>query len=381
MRILFCNYEYPPLGGGGGVVTSFIAEELAKRHEVTVLTSRALGLPSEQVENGVRIIRVPVYFRRQGAVANLASMLTYIPMAIRVGIKHIMTERYDLINSHFVLPTGPVGLKLARFGRIPHVLTLHGGDLYDPTKFTSPHRHLFIRKTIKWLLKNSNLVVVNSRNTLNNMQQYFTAEIEGKLTPLGIRRQHDCNPAFRGNYRCSDSEVLLVTVGRLIARKAVSQLISVMNMFKDKNARLLVIGKGPLEQNLKNECKDKRLMNKTIFLGFVEESEKYRILRMCDIYVSTSQHEGFGLVFLEAMHSGLPIVCYDHGGHTEFVQNNETGYIVPLNDLNLFKERCEFLIDNQDLRRSIGENNKRRVREFYIDKSASMYEEAFTSIL
>jgi glycine/D-amino acid oxidase-like deaminating enzyme len=50
MRILFCNYEYPPLGGGGGVVMAALARELARRHTVTVLTSGALGLPAENTE-------------------------------------------------------------------------------------------------------------------------------------------------------------------------------------------------------------------------------------------------------------------------------------------------------------------------------------------
>jgi hypothetical protein len=81
LKILFCNYEYPPLGGGGGV-----ARELARRHEVTVLTSQALGLEGESTEGSVRIIRVPVFFRRQLAVANFPSMLAFLPSATLNGI-------------------------------------------------------------------------------------------------------------------------------------------------------------------------------------------------------------------------------------------------------------------------------------------------------
>ncbi len=82
MKILFCNYEYPPLGGGGGVVMAALARELARRHSVTVLTSRALGLPGgESMEGGVRIVRAPVFFRRELAVANFPSMLAYVPAA------------------------------------------------------------------------------------------------------------------------------------------------------------------------------------------------------------------------------------------------------------------------------------------------------------
>src|ERR1700680_4513064 len=74
LRILFCNYEYPPLGGGGGVVMAAMARSLPQRQDVTVLTSRAAGLPSEGMDANVKVVRVPVFFRRHLAVANMPSM-------------------------------------------------------------------------------------------------------------------------------------------------------------------------------------------------------------------------------------------------------------------------------------------------------------------
>ncbi|MGH8230075.1 MAG: glycosyltransferase, partial [Steroidobacteraceae bacterium] len=87
MRILFCNFEYPPLGGGGGVVMAAIARELARRHDVTVLTSRAAHLPSESSDSGARIVRVPVFFRSRLAVANLPSMAAYLPTGAWRGLQ------------------------------------------------------------------------------------------------------------------------------------------------------------------------------------------------------------------------------------------------------------------------------------------------------
>jgi len=101
MRILLCNYEYPPIGGGGGVITALLAEELATRHEVTVLTSRMLGLPGFSQEHGVRIIRAPVPFRRIRAAANMASMFAYLPSGILEGRKLLSRESFDVINAHF----------------------------------------------------------------------------------------------------------------------------------------------------------------------------------------------------------------------------------------------------------------------------------------
>jgi glycosyltransferase involved in cell wall biosynthesis len=380
MKILFCNYEYPPLGGGGGVATSFIAHELAKRHEVTVLTSQLRGLPSKQATDRVQIIRVPVIFRKEKTVANLLSLMTFIPLAIRTGKKLLENSNYDLINTHFALPTGPVGDTLARHAKIPNVLSLHGGDVYDPSKLFSPHRNPLLQAWIRRLLRKADRVVVNSNDTLHNMRRYYLDDIDVTRIELGIRG-HDVGTALRGKYGCKSEEALLVTVGRLIARKAIYQLITMMASLNEENVRLLILGKGPQEKFLIKTRNRKGLENKIIFLGHVDENEKFRILKMCDIYVSTSQHEGFGLAFLEAMQSGLPIVCYDNGGQNDFLKDQETGYLVQLNDINQFTKKCEILVRNPMLREEIGEYNRLKAQDFHIDRCAAMYEDVFIKTL
>ena len=376
MRILFCNYEYPPIGGGGGVVNALLAQELAKRHDVTVLTSQGLNLPPERVDAGVRVVCAPVFFRKQQAVANLFSMLAFLPMGVRTGKRLFKAGWYDIINTHFVLPTGPVGDSLARFADVPNVLSLHGGDLYDPSKWLSPHRHVYLRSWVRRLLRRADVIVGQSRNTLENMRRFYTPEIQGVQIPLGIRRPQ-AGAALRSHYGCHESDVLLVTVGRLVARKGLPQLITVMTALRGAKVRLLIVGIGPQEQLLKEEVNRRHLAQQILFLGYVEEAEKFRILQMCDLYVSTSQHEGFGLVFLEAMACGLPIVCYNRGGQTDFLCDGETGCLIPLNDMNLFKERCAALNGDPELRRAMGNHNKHLVEEYCIDNCATKYGKLF----
>lgn len=379
MKILFCNFEYPPLGGGGGVVNASLAQELAKRHEVTVLTSRGPGLPSERIEGGVRVVRVPVFFRNEQTVASYLSMLTYLPVGFRVGKKLLMSDRFDVINTHFVLPTGPVGDALARFAKIPNVLSVHGGDLYDPSKFASPHRHPLLRIWIRRLLRRADGVVGQSWNTLGNMRRYYTPELEGIRIPLGIPRPK-MESASRREYGFGNEEALLVTVGRLVGRKAVDQLLSMMEALRNEPVRLLIIGTGPLEAQLKDQVSRKGLSEKVAFLGQVGEQEKFRILQMCDLYVSTSQHEGFGLVFVEAMASGLPVVCYDHGGQTDFLKDEVNGFLVPLNDRDRFLDRCRLLIRDSGRRQEMARINQKAVEDFYIDRCAAQYEQVFAKV-
>ena len=377
---MFCNFEYPPLGGGGGVANALLAEELSKRHDVTVLTSRGLGAPAEAIENGVRVIRVPVFFRRQQAAANLLSMFAYLPMGSMVGRKLLGRESYDVINTHFVLPTGPVGDALARYARIPHVVSVHGGDVYDPSKWTSPHRHALLRFWIRRLLRRAACVVGQSRNTLENMRRYYAPEIEGVRIPLGIKRP-EIGTGSRAHYGFAQDDVLLATVGRLVRRKAIDQLITVMSGIGADSVHLLILGTGPMEQSLREQARDLGVKDQVHFLGYVEEREKFGILKISDVFVSTSQHEGFGLVFLEAMASGLPVICYDHGGQTDFLANGQTGYVLPLNDLAQFSQCCKKLIADKSNREEMGRENTRRAEELFIDRCAARYETLFLEVI
>lgn len=380
MRILFCNYEYPPLGGGGAVVNASLAKEMAKDHDVTVLTSRAPGLPAEAIEDGVKVVRVPVFFRRQRFAANIPSMFTYILMASFRGRKLIREDSYDVISTIFVLPTGPVGNILSQFSGIPNILTVIAGDIYDPSKVTSPHRHPILRAWIKKLIRRADRVILNSSNVLGYMHRLYTPEVEGIQIPLGIER-HLSSDASRQEYGFQENEILLVTVGRLVARKALDQLIAAMENFRGQRVRLLIIGTGPQEESLKAEMHQKQLEDQISFMGYVDDAEKRRILKMCDIYVSTSQHEGFGLVFVEGMAAGLPVVCYDQGGQTDYLEDKVTGHLVPLNDLDRFKDRCRDLIEDKAERHRMGQENLVRAEALYIDTCAKRYLAVFQSAI
>lgn len=380
MRILFCNYEYPPLGGGGGVVNALLAEELARGHEVTVLTSRPVGYPPERVERGVRVLRVPVFSRRGKAVASMHSMFWYLPSGAWAGRKLLRAERFDVINTHFALPTGPVGHHLARFSGLPNVLSVHGGDLYDPSKRSSPHRHALLRAWVRHLARSADRVVGQSANTIDNLHRYYDPDLPAVRIPLGIRRPPP-ERADRARYGLGPDDVVLVTVGRLIARKALDQLVTATATLRELPVRLVIVGEGPLEGALRARAEALGIADRVRFAGWVEEAEKSRLLNACDLYVSTSQHEGFGLVFLEGMAAGLPVVCYDHGGQRDFLEDGVTGHLVPLGDTAAFAARCRALAGDAGARKTMGEACRARVEGYFIDRCAAGYLEVFEAVL
>lgn len=376
MRILFVNYEYPPLGGGGGVVNAWLAEELARRHDVTVLTSGAFDLPEREITNNVEIIRSKTLFRRQMAVANLPSMASFVIGGARRGRKLVSSRDFDVMNTHFALPTGPVGTSISRSRQIPNVLSVHGGDLYDPTKWMSPHRHAVLRSLVRHIVACADAVVGQSRNTNENLMRYYHPPTEPRLIPLGIPRPI-APTVDRKELGIARNDFVMITIGRLVARKGIDQLITVLARLSREDARLVVVGDGPDLDALRQQAMQQRLSSRVTFTGFVSEQQKVNWLAASDIYVSTSQHEGFGLVFVEAMAQGLPIVCYDNGGQTDFLASGVNGAIVPLNDMEAFTRAVRDLKDDVEKRRAISARNLKQVEQLFIEHCASQYEDLF----
>lgn len=380
MRILFCNYEYPPLGGGGGVVMAALARQLAKRHEVTVLTSQACGLAAHGLDDNVHVVRAPVLFRRQLAVANFPSMMAYLPSGFIRGLG-LGRGRFDVVNTHFVVPTGPLGHVLARWYGVPNVLSVHGGDLFDPSKRSSPHRHAFLRAPIRRLLGAADAVVGQSRDTVRHVADIYGVHRSVGLIPLGIDRPPPSAPMQRRALGIPEDAQIMITIGRLVVRKATTQLVDVLAASAARNAHLVIVGDGPDARAIEQRSEELSVRPRVHLLGQVSDAEKYAALSAADLFVSASQHEGFGLVFLEAMAFGLPVVCYDRGGQTDFLTSGETGYVVPLNDKEQLTRAVTTVLTDHDARARMGRHNRELVEGYFIDTCASRYETLFEEVI
>lgn len=380
MRILAFNYEYPPLGGGGGVVFKQIAEELAQRHDVVVVTSAYSGLPREEAHGRLEIRRVPVVARTGLSTATMASMLSYWPSSAWRGIRLARRSKFDIINSHFAVPSAPSADMVARWFGIPHVLSIHGGDIFDPSKRMSPHRLPVVRQFVSKLLKRADCVVAQSTDTANNARRYYRPERNIEIIPLGIVPSA-VQPVPRAQLGLGEDRFVMVTVGRLVARKNLEDLIHVLAQRAERQDLLVVIGDGPKRAEWQALAKSLRLENQVRFEGRVDEERKQQLLAASDAFVSTSAHEGFGLVFLEAMDRGLPVVAYDHGGQGDFLSDGVTGGLVPLRDRNAFAAAIGRLYLDPAYRMRCAEHNRSAVKKYYIGACAAQYEALFEKVL
>lgn len=341
-----------------------------------MLTSAVDGYGNEETDGNVRVVRVPTTARKERAAANIVSMAQYVFNGRRIAQRLARREQFDLVNTFFVLPTGPVGQAAARSGRIPHVVSALGADIYDPSKTFVPHRFWLLRNITARLLTNADAVTVESKNLIHYMQRFYSSDFDAKLIPLGINRPPSPTRT-RADLGFSDDEVLLVALGRLVSRKAVDQLIRSIKDLPNTNARLVIVGDGPQEAPLKSLAAELGVTDKVSFVGHVDESTKYDLLHASDVFVTTTQHEGFGLVFLEGMACGLPVVCYDEGGHTDFLEHGANAMIAKLNDRAAWVTHCQRLIEDAQTRKEMSAAAVKSVEPYFMDSCAEVYAQLY----
>jgi len=378
MRILVVNYEYPPIGGGGGFVTRDIVEQMARSgHRLTVVTSGYRGLASVETINGIRVIRVPVFARKALEVANTVSMGSYLFTSILYCLSHFPSNSFDIINTHFAIPSGPAGFFLSKWYGLPNLLSIHGGDIYDPSKKTSPHRTPVLSQTVQFMLNSANRVVAQSTNTRENAQTYYKVKKEIAIIPLGIKKP--CFPKKRReDLGLAEDEFVFCTIGRLIKRKNIHEALDILSRLKEEaKFTFLIIGEGPERANIERKIKACGLGGHVHLLGNVPDETKFQVLDLSDCYLSTALHEGFGLVFLEAMACGLPIVCHNNGGQTDFLIDGRSGFLTAAGDIEGTVHCMRMMMHDKTLWKQCSSFNTEHVQNFYIQRCAEKYIDLF----
>lgn len=380
MKILLINYEYPPVGGGGGVFTRFLAEELAKEHDVDLITTRLGDLKRKETVRGVNIFRVPVIGKRSFQSAGFLSLISFPLSAVILGLRLLKKKDYDVINTHFALPTGPAGCFLSKVSGKKNVLNVFGGDIYDPTKRSSPHRNFLTRWTVRRVLNGSSAIIAESTDIARHAGNIYKPNKEVLVVPIGFPIPPEDSENAEGRPTLSETKkIQLISIGRMVKRKGFDVLLRALALLKDMEnmPELSLVGDGPEINGLKELSSRLGLKDRVTFFGNIDDKEKFRLLDASTIYVLPSIHEGFGIVLLEAMCRGLAVIATDSGGQTDIIENEKNGILVPAKDERSLAGAIRRLALDAEKIKEIGARSREDVKKYDISLIARKYMEIF----
>ena len=331
MKLLCINYEYPPIGGGGGVVSKGLAEALVKRgYHIDLVTSGMKDLPEFEIVNGVHVHRVNC-FRRYRHYVTLPEMATLIWPLYSKALRLINENDYHLNHTHFIFPSGLVSYLLKKRTGLQYILTCHGSDVpgYNPDRFHFAHQ--LLRPLWVKTIKNSQGISTPSHYLKKLIQSQIDVPVE--VIPNGYDFL-PCAPTAKCN------RILVVT--RMFERKGVQFFIKAVADLKSK-WEILIAGDGPYLNKLKELAHNIPAIR---FLGFVSGPALAQLYKSSKIFVFPSVQENFPVVLLEAMEAGCAIVTTDAPGCVEVVGNE--AIITRRGQVSDIRNALEYLMANDN---------------------------------
>lgn len=362
MRVLHLSWEYPPhIVGGLGRHVYHITHELTKLNiDVDVAT---VGYEdSHMIDEGVNVHLVDAFKVR---VPDFSSWVHSFNIFMILDLTHVVKP--DLIHVHDWL-TAPAGVVLKHRFKVPLIATIHAteygrrGGLHS---LESRHIHQW-----EWLLAYEAWKVIVCSNFMVNEVKSVLGVPDDKIImiPNGIDKSLlSFKPKYDRSRYAYPWELLIVFYGRLVYEKGPDSVIRAFAMLLNKinNAKLVIVGDGPMREYLMNLANQLSLGSKVYFVGRVSDDELYSIIAHSNLVILPSRYEPFGISALEAMALGKPLIVTNRGGPTDFVRHMENGILVNPDNPSEIAYYAEEVLKDESLARRLGTNARETIVKGY----------------
>ena len=379
MRILFFNYEYPPLGGGAGNATFCILQEFSKISglQVDLITSSTdKDFHLEKVGENVTIHKIPIGDKQESLHSqSQKDLVVYTWKAYFYAKKLIKENPYDLSHSFFTVPCGFISWRFFKKYKIPYVISLRGADVPGyAERFSFIYK--IITPLIKKIWKDAAQVIANSQG-LKELALKSNPKQEIGVIYNGIETER-----FKPRVELKDDDKFVITPGasRLTSRKGLGYLIEAVRKLSKKypQVKLEIMGDGEEEKmRLEGIMKKLNLKNEINFLGRIPREETSPYYQRADVFVLPSLNEGMSNAMLEALATGLPILATNTGGSKELIEEGENGYIIKKKNPQDIADKLEKLIKDPELRKKMGEASRKKALEMSWEKVAKKYYQVY----
>jgi len=362
LRILCLNYEYPPVGGGGGRIAHRInAGLVARGHAVRVQTAGLRHLPAHETVDGVEIFRAES-FRQKEDTCTVPEMGLYLLTSFLPALRHIRQWRPHVIHAHFAVPTGALAWAVSALTGVPYVLTAHLGDVPGGVPEQTAGLFRLVQPFTRPIWRRAAKVTAVST---------FVADLAEKayaLRPEVILNGITLGP--RPEIRVHNPPRLLF-VGRLSIQKNPLLAIRALALLQDLPWEFHVIGDGPLRAEMEREAQT--LAPRCHFHGWLDGVAVKDAMERSDALLLTSLSEGLPMVAVEALDRGLAIIASRIGGLTDVVAPEENGLLCDLAP-EAFAAALHRVLGDPGLLPKMRAASSARAARFDLSRSVDAYE-------
>lgn len=383
-RVLFFNYEYPPLGGGAGNATHHLILEYAKRNDVCVdliTSSISANFEQEKISPNVTIFKLPIGKNAQNLnFQTKFELIKYTFKAYFFALKLLKNKKYDLTHSFFAVPCGFISLLLKWQFKIPYIVSLRGADV---PMYSERFKFLYkiITPLIKLIWSQAKFVITNSKGLTelaekSSQNQKFEVIFNGVDTnfyQVSERKKAD-----------REKEFIVLCASRLSKRKGIKYAIDGFAKISAKYPQMKMViagGEGNAMKDLKEQVFNLNLTNKIEFLGHYKKEQAPLIYQKSDVFVMPSLNEGMSNNLLEALSSGLPILMTPVGGAEELVKNDENGFLIETKNSEIIAEKLAYLIENLNKVEEMGKESRKIAENMSWEKMVSEYVSFYEKII
>lgn len=347
-RVVLFSSEYPPhVYGGLGTHVAAITASLAGRVEFDLFVPALGDYVDDRPE--IRLHEVPV----APAANNVELWLNYCKAAVKIAERAALSV--DLIHCHDWM-TAIAGSKLRSLTGKPLVYNIHLPQAFTGYKILE-----------KLGLVNADLVLVNSRAIEQELNAYELPLPRVEVVANGVDLE-----TFQPGADWPADEGYVLFVGRLVAQKGVTFLLEALSVVLQRcpETRLIVVGDGELDLFLKRITRYLGIPHRVTFLDWTTGPDLVALYQRAKFVVVPSLYEPFGIVALEAMACGRPVIASRTGGLAEIVNDGVNGFLVEVGNYLQLAQRMVNLIKDQERREAMGEAARRRAAEFSWDRVA-----------
>jgi glycosyltransferase involved in cell wall biosynthesis len=377
MKILLINYEYPPIGGGAATATAAIAEHLVSLgHAVTVLTSRFRDLKGASREKDVDVVRCPA-IRKSLYRSGILEMLSFLVSAGLMLGPVIRKHRIEASIVFFSFPCGPLGLWGLKWGNVPYVISLRGGDV-PGTESSLETLHRLLRPLRRLIFRRSVAVVANSKGLKEMSERADPFPVQ--VIPNGVDTDFFC-PLDNLDKACYRPFAFLF-VGRFQMQKNLFYLLDHVASLSRSGVGpfvLHLVGDGPQYDELHDHSMKISISDCLVWHGWMNKASLREIYRSADCFVNPSLYEGMPNVVLEAMACGLPVIASRVPGNEAVVLHGETGWLFDLSKTDAFQKALRIAVEDPEEACRMGKKGRAWVLEaFSWKRTANSYLDLFS---